>query len=80
MVRKDGLPAGIWAELTTGLVIGLVIGSAIGSVVGLFKGLGTGFATVSYTFHNSGLIVSIITLKERFPTHIHCQFFATLKS
>jgi len=75
-VRKDGLPAGIWAELTTGLVIG----SAIGSVVGLFKGLGTGFATVSYTLHNSGLIVSIITLKERFPTHIHCQFFATLKS
>jgi hypothetical protein len=59
MVRKDGLPAGIWAELTTGLVIG----SAVGLVIGLELGLFMGLATVSHTLRNSGLVVSIITLK-----------------
>ena len=66
MVRKDGLPAGICNELTVDLVLGL------------FKGLGTGFATVSYTLHNSGLVFSIIALKESIPTHIRYQFFAKL--
>lgn len=63
MVRKDGLPAGIWAELTTGLVIGSAVGLVIGLELGLFMELGTGLATVSHTLRNSGLVVSIITLK-----------------